>query len=102
MTKLNERLILKSIKHWEEMRDDPTSSAPTSLECPLCMAYIKDDCKGCPVAKKTGIPCCWDTPYDEAYQAWEAHAEYPLVWHKAATAEIQFLRSLLPKKKGTK
>lgn len=100
MSKLNERLLLKSIKHWEEMRDNPRSSEPTSRTCPLCTEYIEKDCEGCPIAVKTRIPFCYDTPYDEAYKAWEAHAEYPATWHKAATAEIGFLRSLLPKKKG--
>lgn len=100
MSKLNERLILKSIKHWEEMRDDPSSSAPTSRTCPLCTEYIEKDCEGCPIAVKTRIPFCYDTPYDDAWEAWLTSAKYPSTWRKAATAEIRFLRSLLPKKKS--
>lgn len=102
MSKLNERLILKSIKHWEEMRANPRSSEPTSSACPLCTEYIKKDCEGCPIAAKTGKPYCHDTPYDSAWEAWGSADEYPRTWRNAATAEIRFLRSLLPKKKGTK
>ena len=80
------------IAKWEAIvqgtgRDDgPVNS-------PLCIAFLKSDdtCFGCPVQKRTGRHSCDGTPYE----AWTA-ALKPEDVKKAAKAELEFLKSLLP------
>lgn len=77
--------------------------------CPLCKLFIKDDCKGCPVAVAVKNTGCDGTPYDD----WVEHClektnDDWYCWErtignkkskKAAKAMLKFLKSLLPKDK---
>jgi hypothetical protein len=71
--------------------------------CPLCTLFYADDCIGCPVAKKTGLSCCMATPY-EAYEKIVplGKKSKSIGATAAAKKELQFLQSLLPKKKTRK
>lgn len=102
-------LLNKSIAHWEDMLDHVPDwrgqRKPTSTTCPLCKVYYdNDNCEGCPVASKTGMPLCNDTPYEEAFFAFKAVADRedddPQIedflpeWHRTAQLEIDFLTEL--------
>lgn len=91
-----------SIAKWDKnARVRNTDNAKTCAEdCPLCHLFHEDfgadrsDCSGCPVAKKTGEPFCWKSPYSKASQAhFRGDAK---AFRDAAKAEAAFLRSLLP------
>lgn len=95
-----------SIRKWERIVD---GSGPDQGDrnCPLCQMFLNngtsDDCLGCPVRKATGEAHCTNTPYVEQWAKarelpdlgdWAMTAEQIV----AARAELDFLRSLLPKK----
>lgn len=63
-------------------------------DCPLCVLYWGNGCKGCPVYEDTGYHRCKDTPYYDALNAAEAD-DLP-AFRAAAESEVQFLRDLLP------
>lgn len=92
-----------SIKHWQDMRKNWRSSSPIADNCPLCSLFNHDDannCIRCPVRERTGMRYCADTPYCEAYYVHSKVGEGLVTvaeWRKAATYEIEFLKSLLPK-----
>lgn len=102
------RALKDSIKHWERLVKNPYEPIGPKV-CPLCKAYkqlqeVSQHCVGCPVFKSTGVSYCNSTPYQDAW-----NARYRLVnhlddrltvqtnWITAATAELEFLKSLLPK-----
>lgn len=73
-------------------------------QCALCQIYCKhedahidedlgwnspDDCKNCPVFKKTGKQYCEDTPYDKYMSS-----DYNKQALKQAILEVKFLESL--------
>lgn len=94
-----------SIRKWEKIVqgkgiDDGIAN------CPLCHVFYDNDCKGCPVRKKTGYWCCIGSPHEE-WEGWTPglpenesggydFTGYPEA-KKAARAELRFLKSLLPK-----
>jgi hypothetical protein len=97
------KALKASIAHWREMRDDRKSlDGPGSDYCALCALFFrqKNRCVGCPIYKRTEQRFCRGTPYREARvfwldrlwngRTWDA-------WQRAATKEIRFLESLLPK-----
>jgi hypothetical protein len=52
------------------------------------------DCeKGCPICEFTGIAACYDTPFYRAANAY--HDESRSEWQAAATAEIEFLDTVI-------
>lgn len=89
-----------SVRHWREMRLDPYRHKPFTAECALCRVYRYDSCCNCPVCLSTGVDDCHESPYVEAASA---HYNYLRLktsysrWYDAATREIEFLESLLPK-----
>jgi hypothetical protein len=97
------KALKASIAHWREMRDDRLCrDEPGATGCALCALFLRDlTCLGCPVFERTGRPKCRGTPYVDARlfwldrlwngRTWDA-------WQRAATKEIRFLESLLPKK----
>lgn len=105
--------LLASIKHWEENRDarHPDDVHLFSDSCPLCALFntaehrkIGLDCVGCPVREKTGRDTCDDSPWEDAYakwQLWQRKLGSRTAFKKAAQAEIDFLRSLLPAETDT-
>jgi hypothetical protein len=94
-----------SIKHWEEnlAAKKPEEAILGPRHCPLCVMFISmPACIGCPVREKTGKTNCGGTPYDQAAEAHESWSEYGDMrhdnqWREAAKAELDFLKSLLPK-----
>lgn len=102
MDKETKTALLESIAHWERMRDDPCChERPGIADCALCGLFSNLRCRGCPVAEKTENIRCRETPHSEADLAWRL-AQYPTeetlsAWRAAAQAEIDFLKSLLPR-----
>ena len=102
MTKQNITAVKASIKHWERMRDNKPQNGemPTDEYCPLCLLYFDEECEGCPIMSKTDDGRCRGTPYRDAYDAWQDNdgTFSSPAFKTAAQKEIDFLKSLLPKK----
>ena len=68
--------------------------------CPLCALLIDNDCKGCPVYKKTEQIHCMYTPcdtYSALYNDIELYDDEDPDWDElkqAAQDEVDFLKSL--------
>lgn len=93
-----------SIAHWERMRDDrECGELPDCQDCPLCKRFLNRSseefpwCLGCPVARNTGRIGCQNTPWQFANATFSVGSNRQ--WRKAAQAEIDFLKSLLPKER---
>ena len=74
-------------------------------DCPLCKLFFMKGCQGCPVSEKTGQTVCRDSPYPVWGLAVMARVKQTATnkkLKKLARAELNFLRSLLPKKRRTK
>lgn len=118
MDKKKLEALLGSIMHWEDnaVAVSPSGASISSQDCDLCYIYIFTNCVGCPIADKTGFTYCRDTPYKDASIAineWEKTV-FDLVvkkgivltaeqiaalgedFRKAAKAEVEFLKGLLP------
>ena len=71
--------------------------------CPLCQLFFlkNDNCGGCPVFNKTGLDLCGGTPYGTWSGTGDTYktATTPEL-KRLAQAELDFLKSLLPKRKG--
>jgi len=95
-----------SIKKWEKIVGG-TEIDNGRLNCPLCELFEDKRCLGCPVFEQTAVSGCDGTPYEK----WINHQEYRHfensgVWmvycptcKELAQKELDFLRSLLPKRK---
>jgi len=108
MDAIAEKALDKSIEKWEKIVDG-TGVDDGINNCALCVQYQDFFCEGCPVYEKTEITGCKNTPYTE----WESHWEnnhlkgfdfFPRKimcdeCKKLAQKELDFLRSLKPKKK---
>jgi hypothetical protein len=87
-----------SIRKWENIVAG-TGVDKGVFNCPLCELFWDDDCTGCPVSERTGLMNCRGTPYN----MWEALTKRDDATHgdperiAAAQAELDFLRSLLPR-----
>lgn len=82
-----------SIRKWERIVAG-TGSDNGPHNCPLCRLFFwnREACEGCPVAAKTGRAQCDGTPYRD--YDWSGSKE-------DARRELNFLKSLLPKKSKT-
>lgn len=100
MTKKALTALNKSIAHWERL----STGTMTVLEgtgvtdCALCSQFFDIRCAGCPVADRTGLSHCKDTPYIAADHARDAFGITSEKFQTEAKKELAFLRSLLPKK----
>lgn len=94
-----------SIKKWEAIVDG-TGEDTGANNCPLCQLFahgdtpLDDVCKGCPVEKATGHTSCHNSPYSD-WLATVCDPEHDQPSLAAAQAELDFLRSLLPKPQMT-
>jgi len=101
--------LKESIKKWEDIVGGEGVDRGGD-NCALCHLFYKKRCVGCPVYLKTGEPDCRNTPYVE----WLIHQVethnifigeifgYGMVCpvcKERAEAELEFLKSLLPKEK---
>ncbi len=82
----------KSIKHWEDVKENDSPIGPNN--CNLCILYHqhKDghiNCKSCPVYKKSGTTGCYNTPYYPYY----IFRESKYTRKELAQKEIDFLKS---------
>lgn len=99
MTATTLKALKGSIEHWERFATGtalPTET-PTSEHCALCKLFFFKDCNGCPIANRTGVGGCADTPYEQAYSAWCHSGVNSDSFKLAASKELAFLKSLLPK-----
>lgn len=105
----------QSIDHWERMRNDPLAceEEPYGEYCACCDSFYDEEfdtddhdydrlhqCFNCPIALRTGKPECLNTPWRDAYQAWNKYlldktTEQKVLWTNAATQEIKFLKETL-------
>lgn len=92
--------IEASIEHWEELKQDPTSSEPNCDSCALC-ELAAGTCDQCPLYKEYGS-CGEDdnNPWWNAKQEWE-YVVYDgktdlYDWEVVSQKMIDALKSLLP------
>lgn len=71
-----------SIQKWQDIVDGEGEDLG-ELNCALCKTFPRQDCRGCPIAEKTGKSGCDDTPY---------YADGPS--EVIAVAMLEFLKSL--------
>jgi len=60
-------LLWESAEHWLENWAHPEKAKIYSQHCPLCAVFLAESfqkCAGCPVARLTGQPTCYGTPWD--------------------------------------
>lgn len=77
--------------------------------CPLCKLFYQDACHGCPVRRKSGRANCINTPYEnwcwsDRKGSWSREGSRiggPYS-RRCAKDEVEFLQSLLPRKRGGK
>jgi hypothetical protein len=92
-----------SIEHWERVVEGEDIFIGSS-GCALCGLFRDAGCAKCPVAEKTGERLCYGSPYDKIDAHRDKHEEEVHVdtcptCKRLATAELNFLKSLLPKGK---
>lgn len=104
VTPRQKKLINQSIQHWTRLATGKRRKDENifTSDCPLCRVYYNrslQSCKGCPIAKKTGLTGCNGTPWRGANMA-AVHCGLDTSTFKAAANEmLQFLKDLLPKKR---
>lgn len=86
-----------SIGKWEAIVEGSGKDFGSD-NCPLCAMFMEneDACSGCPVSGKTKRRYCGGTPYDQ-WSAIGHQKAMTLETIKIAQAELDFLKSLLPK-----
>jgi len=103
MNKKTKKALEESIAHWERMRafedvNEFDKERPSDEHCALCELFIIDNCVRCPVMKRTGVIGCEKTPFNSASKAsiaWSyGKTKLRAQWRRAATRELNFLRSL--------
>jgi hypothetical protein len=93
-----------SIEKWWKIVEE--NGADEGIDnCPLCHLYWDDECVGCPVSEAMDSILCDGTPYHIQWSPLVLRDEWPTVADTpekltAARAELEFLRSLLPKEVG--
>lgn len=110
-----------SLRHWQDNTAGVTRSI-ASQDCALCILFLHDGCKGCPIFEHTRREHCRNTPYwdavkahqelynvellkdEELYEDYDAlHFRKLTAWYAAAQEEAKFLHNLLhPRKKKDK
>lgn len=95
-----------SIAKWEKVVNGALEHGPQ--DCPLCKLFFfdEDECKGCPVAERSGKDACSGTPYmlwikyvGDHRRASTEYVEIKVFDDKSkqlAQDELDFLKSLLP------
>lgn len=96
-----EKALRGSISKWQKIVKG-TGVDLGSENCPLCMKFMDHDvfdCGGCPVAR-AGHEACDDTPY-QLFSDLVDYGKFAITNEAkiAAQDEVDFLKSLLPKRK---
>ncbi len=96
-----------SIEKWSKIVRSTRALDKRGKNCPLCILFGAVDCEGCPIASKVLTDDCFGTPYREwLNHQRQDHPTTKLVAHRhsecivcldIAKAELNFLKSLLPK-----
>lgn len=87
-----------SIRKWEAIVAG-TGEDKGCANCPLCQRFLRTDCatndgeEFCPVAMKTKTNSCYGSPYE----AWVNSLQKGKSDIRFAQAELDFLKSILPK-----
>lgn len=97
------KALKSSIAHWKRMRRSrKCGERPTYIHCALCYRFNACVCETanekCPVYESTRQRGCAGSPFLKAYDIFDDGSTE--AWKLAASDEIKFLESLLPKKKG--
>ena len=109
MNKRTLEALQGSIKKWDRIVKDARAMDRGKNNCPLCEEFWGNSCRGCPVAKKTGVTSCNKTPYAawgthliDDHRQFSPHHRVPgcKTCMKWAKAERDFLIGLLPKPRG--
>lgn len=87
MKKKTAKALEGSIRKWKKIVKG-TGQDLGIEDCPLCHAFIDDDCKGCPVAKKAKMAGCLGTPHTEYLKSKSS---------SSAKKMLKFLKSLREK-----
>ena len=112
MTKKALVALKESIQHWERLvsGDRLIGEIPNGEHCSLCTSFYNTSlivgdadslCVGCPIKDHTGTSVCFNTPYREVLDTITDYSARQLnkkKFKKAAEAELEFLKSLLPTK----
>lgn len=89
-----------SIEKWRKIVEEGAHNRG-AMDCPLCDLFMKShDCDGCPVREFSGVRYCRRTPYPTYMNMAAAHGHGSDEALTAARAELEFLRSLLPKEEA--
>lgn len=104
MNHTTETALRASIDHWEDVVRDPVGAKIGPGECALCRLFnspLGSGCDGCPVAKETGEKFCEGTPFEEfecRYEVLDGEEDLEDIrdLRCLASAELEFLKSLLP------
>ena len=96
----------ESIQHWDRHAKGKAMKGESifSDDCALCKMFLINSCTGCPVAERTGLPDCRNSPWQECEDKYDSQANVQsAAFRKAAAKQRDFLKSLLPTgKKGKK
>lgn len=94
------KALKESIAHWKRLATGKRGIGEyhDCTSCALCEAYLYDKCNNCPVKLKTGRRFCVGSPWHNADKQWERFGYDSPQFKKAATVQLEFLKSLLPKK----
>lgn len=100
MDEMTLRALRESIKKWENICNYGHEDNGI-VDCELCKIFHHSNicCGGCPVAGRTGVLGCRETPYHEWWIYTREHDEARIFDDESemlAFAELDFLRSLLP------
>ncbi len=92
--------LKQSIAHWKRLATGKRREGERVgvADCALCKLFFYKDCVGCPVAQKVNRIGCSDTPYKEADRTYYFYGPDSNEFKQAAQVELNFLKSLLPKK----
>jgi hypothetical protein len=103
MNKKTLKALHGSIKKWKSIVDG-SGEDRGAKNCPLCRLFLNEnECKGCPVFERTGYACCDETPFREWSEYISSSMENKVFDEESkrlAQNELDFLKSLLPKKQN--
>ena len=103
MNRVTKKALKESIAHWRRLATgtQTTSEDIGSENCALCMEFLENDCRDCPIRRKTGRRYCSRSPYDSVEKTRMKYGLYSKEFRYRARQMLAFLERLLPKRKNT-